>query len=394
MDSPQLSAASAGGTVVAPRREREVLVDRLRGFALLGVLMVNTPFMITSLGGITDASMPHVLDRLAGFTVWALFQAKSYVIFSFLFGYSLSLLLDKLAREGLPARRVYIQRLLALLSIGALHGMLLFPGDILAIYGVLGAMLIPLQRANDRTLIKIAITLWCVQVLLLASLLLFPAQEDLSFILAYDRALAQGSLVDATAARAETWPVVAILILFIQGPLVASLFCVGLLCGRRKLLADPERFRPQWVRLRRWGLLLGLPPQLIAAWLAVGPGAHPGSDAMVWALLLCYPTAPLLSAGYVAAIALLPERGLTRIVSADGRMSLSIYLGESLVMAVLAASWGGGWFGLATGPAFLLAFLVWLGLLLAAGIWSRRIGDGPAERLLRSLTYFRVTKRG
>lgn len=74
---------------------RRHAVDRLRGFALLGVLIVNTPFLITSVAGISEISMPTNWDRTAGFITRALFQAKSDVNFSFIFGYSLTIFLER-----------------------------------------------------------------------------------------------------------------------------------------------------------------------------------------------------------------------------------------------------------------------------------------------------------
>lgn len=366
--------------------DRQVVVDRLRGFALLGVLLVNTPYLITSVDGMTDASMPGWFDRVAGFLTWTLFQAKSYVIFSFLFGYSLTILLEKVDGRGLDGGRVYRQRLIALSLFGVAHAVLLFVGDILVLYAVLGSALLWLRKKPDRTLLRLAGALFGVQAVMFGLMALVPA-EDLASPAWIDRSWAVDGLLGATWTRVQIWPVAFTFVLVLQGLLVAALFCVGLVAGRHRLLADPEAGRPWLLRLRRWGYLVGLPPQVLAGLLGVWPGIDDAPGRQMLALALMYLTAPVLSAAFVATIALLPRRGLAKAVEADGAMSLSIYLGESLAMTTLAAGWGWGLFGLSTGAAFVVAIAVWLGLLLFANIWHRRWGTGPAERLLRRMTY-------
>lgn len=367
--------------------ERQYVVDRLRGFALLGVVLVNAPFLLTSIDGLSAASMPSALDRGAGFVVWVFFQAKSYVVFSFLFGYSLAILLEAAARRGQDATRVYVQRLLALLLLGSLHACLLFVGDILVLYALLGSTLLWLRWRSQRTLLVTAALLLIVQVLVMLSVLTLPDTGAAAWTAQADQILRTGGFLAATRLRVALWPFGLALIVVLQGFLVAGLFCVGLAAGRQRLLADPERHRPALLRLRRWGLLLGLPPQIAAGLLAVWPGGEGAPERITLALLLSYPTAPVLSAGYIAMVALLPRNGWARLVEPDGRMSLSVYLGESLLLSAVASGWGLGWFGLTTGAALVVAAGAWLLLLIAAGLWERRSGTGPAERVLRALTY-------
>jgi hypothetical protein len=106
--------------------ERQVVVDRLRGFALLGI--VNAPFILTSSVGWSAADTVSAADLAAQVVVWVFFQAKSYVLFAFLFGYSLTILLSSPRAAG-RQRRVYLQRLAGLIVLGVGHAVLLFPGD-------------------------------------------------------------------------------------------------------------------------------------------------------------------------------------------------------------------------------------------------------------------------
>lgn len=367
--------------------DRQHVLDRLRGFALLGVLLVNTPFLMTGIDGMTDRSMPGLVDRAAALVTEVLFQAKSYVVFSFLFGYSLSILLERVAARGRSQTRVYAQRLGALLVIGLAHALLLFVGDILVLYAVLGTSLLVLRRRSDRTLLTVAGLLLALQTVLLVGLLFLPGggEIDGQQSARIDDAWRTGGLIEATWMRIQVWPFAFGLIFLLQGLLVAALFCVGLVCGRRHLLANPEAIRPQLLRIRRWGFAVGLPLQLVAG--VIGVWAGDSETQQLLSLAIMYPTAPILSAAYIATVALLPRRGFAKLVESDGKMSLTIYLAESLVMTTLAAGWGLGWYGQRTGVAFGIAVAVWLGLLVFAAWWTPRHGVGPAERLLRRMTY-------
>lgn len=371
---------------MATDHDRQHVVDRLRGFALLGVLLVNTPFLLTSIDGLTDASMPHWWDRLAGMVTMTIFQAKSYVIFSFLFGYSLTILLASVSARGLDGARLYRQRLGALLVLGALHATTLFVGDILAVYAVLGTLLLWLRKKSDGTVLCVGAGLFALQVVLLVAVAFVP-DLDVTATDWIDRSWREDGFVAASHTRLAVWPEAVAFLVVLQGPLVASLFCIGLVAGRRQWLAEPALRRTRFEQVRRWGLLVGAPLQLVAGVTGAWPGIA-ASPTLAWgSVVLMYVTAPILSAGFVATIALLPRGRAMRLVEAQGRMSLTIYLGESLLLTTIAAGWGLGRYGMSTGTALVVALGVWCVLLAFANAWGARLGQGPAERVLRALTY-------
>jgi uncharacterized protein len=369
---------------------RETAVDRLRGFALLGILVVNTPYLLTSINGFTSETAPALGDKLAWFTMAMLFQAKSYVVFSFLFGYSLAILLRRVEERGEDGKRVYLRRLAGLALFGVAHALLLFPGDILVLYAVVGLAMVPLPGCRDRTLLLTAGALVAVQAVILAALVVAAPSPDADPALAaIDQTLATGGYLETIGARAEAWPFALILIVCLQGFIVAALFCVGLVCGRRRLLADPSAHAHSLRRLRAGGLGLGLPLQALAAYLMVW---HDGERLAFVGLLLNFTFAPVLSAGLVATILLWPRRGLVRAAEKDGRLSLTVYLAESLALVVLASAFGFGLFGLHALPALALAVAVWFVLLGLAALWLRFFDIGPAESLLRAITYWRAPR--
>ena len=370
------------------------VIDRLRGASLLGVVVVNAPFLLMSTAGADPALIETGADRAAALVTWVFFQAKAYLVFAFLFGYSLTLLLAAADRKGYSTGVVYGRRLVALLMLGTAHGLLLFPGDILVLYAVLGVGLAVLRHRPDRTLWRWLIGGYLGQVVLLGLLAL--DRDDLSGartgLFGVDERLRTGGLVETTMLHAQLWPTYQGTMLALQGALVASMFCAGLLAGRHRLLQRVDEHRQVWRRIRTWGLVLGVPLQAWSGWLAFAPGA--GQTSYFGGLLLQYLSAPLMSAGLVALIALLPARSPAALLEPDGRMSLTIYLGESVLLAWLGSGWGLGLLGLGAAPTLLLAVGCWVVLLGFAHAWQHLgLGRGPAERLLHRLTYVAAARR-
>ena len=133
---------------MATATARQVLPDRLRGIALLGIVIVNAPPLGISVDGFTAASLDGAANEAAAFTVIALAQGKFYLLFSFLFGYSAAFIL----RDGSdPNRRRFRRRLVALAAIGFVHAVFFYIGDILLTYAVLGFGLLVLSAARIRS---------------------------------------------------------------------------------------------------------------------------------------------------------------------------------------------------------------------------------------------------
>jgi uncharacterized protein len=381
-------------TPVAPA-EREHAVDVLRGIALLGIVVVNMEYYAQPLASGWMESVGG-LDGAARWLSIAVFQAKSYLVFSLLFGYGLGIQLARSAASGAPLGGRYARRMIGLFLLGTLHAVLLFAGDILMAYAVLGAVLWPLRRTRERELLFVAGALAALSavgalVLGTATVLkggLTAAVPDTS---AAVRAIAEGSLGEQIGQRVADLGAAQTVVFLVQGPMVAAAFLVGLLLARRGLLADPAAHRAQLRRLARICLPVGLIGGALAATLIVVVGGEASGVGIALQFLL----APFSSLGYVAGIALLVASGrlaapLARVAAA-GRMSLTVYLGESIVAAFLFTGLGFGLYG-EVGPALglVIALATWLGFLVFAAIWWRAFRYGPFEWLLRSFTYWRL----
>jgi uncharacterized protein len=377
--------------VLSTRRARDDLADELRGFALLGIVTVNAPFIAISAGGFTDASVASAGDRAAAFAVLAFAQAKFYLLFSLLFGYSMSYVLKD---DSAEQRRAFRRRLFGLAALGLIHGALFFAFDVLLLYAAMGCVLLALAGRSDRAVLWAAAAsgvLWVSSLLVLGGSGSDSAQtqrELQAYFDAVDAVLRSGSFWQAARARMEFWPVAQIVILLLNGFAVLSLFCLGLVAGRAQVLRRPERYTRFW-RSGLWlGLVIGLPGALLSATGMAGPGASfdaNGAREMA-ALAIGFATAPALSVAYVAALALLhiPRPGLLRIFRPAGRMSLTGYVGESVLLALIFCGFGLGLMGqLGAGAVTVIALAVWLLLDVFAQLWQKRFEHGPLESLLR-----------
>lgn len=369
-------------------KPRDDFADELRGFALLGIVVVNVPFLGISPVGFTAASLATPLDRAAAFAVVALAQAKFYVLFSFLFGYSLSYFL---ASKSADPFRAFRRRLAGLAGLGLLHAWLFFVGDILLLYALLGLALLWLARRPDRTALRTAAISAAAWLVVLGLLPLAPPTGEPVGLPAAQLALSSGSFLDAFVARLGLWPDAQVLILVLNGLAVLSLFCLGLVAGRHKLLAEPARHPGLWRRGLRMAAVIGVPGAALSAWMSLQPGASAQADRLeVMGTVLGFASAPALSFGYVSLLARIHTRwpGALRLFRPAGRMSLTGYLGESVILSFVFCGYGLGLLGrVGAAQALAIAIATWVVLDAFAHFWQRRFAYGPLEYVLRRWTH-------
>jgi uncharacterized protein len=378
------------GTV--PTASRQAFPDQLRGLALLGIVVVNAPFMAIGMDGFTERSMSSPVDEVVAFGTTALAEGKFYLLFSFLFGYSANFIVGARAPGCL---RRWRRRMFALGLIGLAHAVFLFIGDILFAYAVLGAGLMLMFNRTDRTVLAtaaVSAVMGLVWLGLLVAIAAAAPQELASdaSLDSLDEAIATGSFLEAAAARIEALPLILLALGSLQWPLAFASFCVGLVAGRHRFLARLEQRRGTWRRMAIWGLAIGLPVQIAATALAYSGSGSLGTDFESMAgLALVISTAPVLSAGYVGSLALisLARPRLLAPLQEPGRSSLTIYIGESLVLSALFCGWGFGLFGdFGAAAVTVVAVLTWVGLAIAMHLWLGRFRQGPLEALMAHWT--------
>lgn len=378
-------------------KTRDSFPDILRGFALFGIAMVNIQyFSISTFNGAESLDLAKFENGSIAFIVWALFQAKFYLLFSFLFGYSAHYVI----KSDRGNRGRWIGRTIGLLLLGAIHLTFFFHGDILFLYGALGLLLTAFYFRKEKTLKVWAFVIYILTALLFVaiSLLAFLGEFFLAskgktlptdeYVGVLDVALVSGNFLEIAAARLELWFIFAPQGFLLQGPLVLAAFLVGVLVARRGGLA--EKLSPTLMkRYAIWGLTLGLALQLLGAYLlliSTSAETH-GLSLYLTGLTLNFLTAPLMSAGLVGALWLLSQKLKFTTLAAAGRHSLSIYLGQSVVFSVLFSAWGFGMFAeISLLGVVMIAAATWLGLAVLAELNLKFRSRGPMEALLSNFS--------
>lgn len=373
-------------------QKRQTLPDQLRGFALLGIIVVNMPFLAVSNIGIWEMQLSNLSDKVVAFLIMALAQGKFYLLFAFLFGYSLTLILKSRSTNSI---KMYLRRLVGLALLGAGHAYLFFIGDILMSYALLGIVLLLFIGRSMRTVLFASVFSYLIGLVLLTLVFFETLGTESSaggFISnpdALDKALT-GSFLDSVVGRANAIPEALLVQLFINWFPAMSMFLLGLAAGRIGLLSDPTKNKTLWRKCVILGVFVGLPAGIASAWLALVP-EDPNGVYGIAGVVVGFALAPALSAGYVGAIALLSHRRFMSYTEPAGRMSLTGYLGESILLAAIFCGWGLGLFGLLSlTQALIVALGVWIALELFAKLWLRNFAYGPFEWILRSWSKFEI----
>ncbi|WP_327675169.1 DUF418 domain-containing protein [Kitasatospora sp. NBC_00458] len=373
-------------------------VDALRGFALFGILTVNITYLASAYHGtgVDEPGFGSPLDTGVRLLVALLFEAKFFLLFSFLFGYSFTLQLDSAERHGARFTPRFLRRLAGLFALGVLHAVVLFPGDILTTYAVLGLVLLALRRIRPATAVRTAVVLFTVTSAAYGLLALALRGAD-----GGDRAAAaaaadaqratealRGGLGPVIGAHLDQLPDVVFLLAFFQAPAALAAFLLGLAAGRHRALADLGRHDRTLRRIQAWGFPVGLLGAAVYTYSAL---RHPGASAQVFALGVDVVTAPLLAAAYAATV-LRTARGrfgrrMVAVLAPAGRMTLTNYLTQSLVCVLVFTGVGAGLVGRVPPPGVALIGVV---LFAAQAVfcrrWLARHPYGPVEWLLRAAT--------
>ncbi|MFJ2746341.1 DUF418 domain-containing protein [Streptomyces sp. NPDC087440] len=383
----------------APRRIVEI--DALRGFALLGILLVNVFLMsgaadlgsgagVVTQGGGGEGGLGGV-DAVVGWLVAFLVQGKFYLLFAFLFGYSFTVQMASAERAGARVVPRTLRRTAGLLVLGLLHAVLLFSGDILTSYALLGLILLAARNASPRGARTAAYWVWgsfgALLLLLSALAVLVPATAaDLAEADADSAALTaayRGSFADVVGANLDQLPFVVLAAVLGAGTIVPA-FLFGLAAGRSGWFDRTDGAK--LLRTVRIGLAVGLPAAALAATLELGPERWSMLGSALGAL-----TAPALTAAYLAGMLLFfrtrPGRRVVAVLAPAGRMSLTNYLTQSLVMALVFTGYGFGLYGkLGVAVPVLMALVLYGVQLAVSGPLMRRHRHGPVEWLLRVIT--------
>ncbi|WP_376742208.1 DUF418 domain-containing protein [Ensifer canadensis] len=376
-------------------------VDALRGFALLGILLVNIMAFASAFYGLElpGPSFDTGLDRAVHFAVALFFEMKFYLLFSFLFGYSFTLQMRSAEKAGDAFVPRLLRRQAGLWLIGLTHAVLLFHGDILTTYAVLGIALMMLRTRSDASLWRLARLLVISTALAwfalgVAAVLEPPVLERYAIIAAAAATEAafrgdwQSIIGQHLTELSSVWVILGLL----QAPSALAMFLVGLIAGRRQILSRPQENRALFRWLVRLGLFVGLPGAVIYAYTIVQMADSPQA---ITGLAVGLLTAPFLTGAYVGAMMLFLDsaagRWLRNLLAPAGRTALSNYLLQSLICALIFHGYGFGLIGhISPLETVSMALVVYAAQLVLSRWWLQRFAYGPLEWLLRLITIWRV----
>ncbi len=384
--------------------ERVALIDILRGFALLGILVVNF------WGSSGDAA--NRLDKVVSDVLDIAVSSSFYPLFSFLFGLGFAMQLLRARERGAGVVDLYLRRMLALFLIGTFHAIVIWDGDILVLYAVLGLLLIPLHRLRDRWLwpivaVSLVLGLWEPQVRAFTAGLSGADAAEVTYLRNMEHGwrtfgldnITQRYEADPTASRAEAfrsavavrWRHYAEAVRncfsrnFFLNDDVLAFFVMGLIVGRRRILQEASLHKRALAIAAAVGLTASIAGTLVT--YVVEP-ENRVLDALGW-----YGNDYGTTVFYIAGLALAVTSwsrvaAFLRPLGAVGQIGLTNYLIQSTVMTLVFTRYGMG----LREPSTAMWVLINLTFFVAVQIplsrwWIARFRFGPAEWVWRSMTY-------
>ena len=367
----------------APVAERLVVIDRLRGIALIGVAAVNLSVFVSDAGSGTSHS---ALDRAFYWLNFTFLNGKCFPILAAVFGYSLGLQLQRPGNVH-GHRRVFKRRLFALGILGLAHGLLLYRFDILLAYSLLGMCTYWLRHIHWRSLVGL-----CSALLVSGAWLLNGSGIDPNGLVRIGPSLAinryrYGSLPQLIDLHIRNFSANFSREVVAQWPFVLGMLLLG-------VFAERFDFVRQSTNRARLGLVgVGTSAAVLTVLIDV---ASPLASSARWLAILNTALQPLMSLGVIGAVMIWCNRSSrTLAIDAFGRMSLSCYLAQSVVFSLTLYGFGFGlfrWFSPTVQVLYLMG-VVTVQVYVARFIMTR-YRRGPMEALVDEWSHRSPKLRG
>jgi uncharacterized protein len=393
-------------------QERIVWLDVLRGFALLGILLINIvgfawPMVYAEM---LRLDLPgNALDDGVFTAVSWLVQGKFYTLFSLLFGIGCMIFMMNAEKKGKSPRRLFFRRVLILLIIGVLHGLFLWWGDILVMYAVCGMLLLLFYHCKPRTLLIWAGSLFSGFALLslLSTGLMFVgdsisgagenslrAQMNAQYKTLYEQSFANygsGGLSDIFTQRLADWGL-SLSNLFVAPFVILPIFLIGAYVLRSGFLKTLQTDNGVLRRTIVWTAAVGV--------VFTGLKEYSAAKIKVDVTTVHETLQPILAffgdlglAGFYATLLLVLSRitrwqALLSSLQWAGRMALTNYLLQSVICCLLFYNVGLGLYGkIGVAGLALIALVIFSAQVMFSRWWFTRYSFGPMEWLWRRMTY-------
>lgn len=400
------STAPVGAAPVSGA-ERIATLDILRGFALFGILVMNIQaFAMIAAAYINPPAVAPT--GAAEYAIWLVshvfFDKKFITLFTMLFGAGIVLMTQRAEAAGNGALSLHYRRMFWLLMIGLIHAYLIWYGDILTAYALIGMVAVFMRHWSPRRLVIVGLALLAVQqglfALIGAGINMLPPEEiaiiaDESWLATGSHALAEiaayrGSFAEQLAMRVEQ----SVAMHFFGIPTEQLLYLLGVMAlgmaAFKSGLLTGEWSNRAYLRLAVTGLALGLP--LIGLGVVMNENAGwEMTFSLYFGRMPNTLAAPLLAFAYIALVILAARRfgpAMQAVFAPVGRMAFSNYLAQSIICTFIFYGHGLGLF-MEVGRVgqILIVLAIWIAMPFWSRAWLARFRFGPAEWLWRSLVY-------
>ena len=380
-------------------------LDLLRGFAVLGILIMN----ITSFSQISMAYMnPTIGAGLEGYNQY--FHAFNYIfadtrfmsIFSMLFGAGVVLFTQRIEAKGKRVAALHYKRMFWLLLFGLIHAYFIWVGDILVTYAICGSLVFFFRKKSIRTLFIMAVILFLIPISLkfmtyygmpadaLESTFAFfhPSAEQI----ASQTQAMRGSYLEQMPLRVEDAIQIQTLVFMIEMFWRASaMMLLGMILYRKGILSA-EKSTAYYKKL----MWVGFVPGLILSGIGLSQVyASEWNAAYVMNIGANYKfvSGLFMALGYIGLVIWCYKKGIFKKfqnrLRATGRMAFTNYIGMSVICTLIFNGHGLGLFGtLDRLQQFLIVISVWVLILIISPLVLKNYRLGPLEWLWRKLTYF------
>jgi len=401
-------------TPTAPQ-ERSHLLDIIRGFALLGILLMNIEYFQRPLTAMMHGFNPEQagLDYATAWGVYTFVQGKFYTMFSLLFGMGFVLFLDRAMEKTNAPRFLFFRRVFVLALFGFIHIVYIWGGDILLTYAIAGVLLLLFTKTPAKRLWK-----WGAALIIIPTLLFWlgawgiqmglnsEAGTEMLADFAQTRIemqqmIAMGHEVYAAGSYTEVlrYRLSEVALMYGGGgviffvPIVLGTILIGASFGRAGIFINPNEHRKAIRNMVFFGAIFGLPSALVVGIYGLDiemmiPNYH---GAMIFTLQaianigLCFAYMGILAVLYLGG-----KKWLQHLAPA-GRMALTNYLTHSIVFTTLFYGYGFGLYGeFGRFATTLMAIVLYAGQLWFSTWWLQRYQYGPMEWLWRSATYMKL----
>jgi uncharacterized protein len=395
--------------------ERADILDVLRGFALLGVLLDNV-FGFTGWSFLTDEQRQALstwpADGIVALSELSFIHGKFYSLFSLLFGIGFSIILIRNEQKGVNPLKIFYRRLLILLLIGVGHILLLWEGDILLLYALLGMTLPLFRKCSDRTLLILSGALILSPIILDTIYILLKIKpgnplEGLAFAIdkkngiPLDKAGYSTYLFKEGAGLHEwrNWQEsgwayrYAYILDSNRIPKVLGMFLLGFYAGRKMMYMNLENYISLFKKIRLWGFVIGIPAAIACTYFEIFAGDVMKKEPALLGHTFFYAISVVpLSLAYISVICLrwIKKKGNSKlkVLAPMGRMALTNYLMQTIIGITIYYGVGFG-FGGNIGPAVFIPIGIGVYILqvLYSNLWFKYFNYGPVEWIWRMLTY-------